>query len=68
MTSEDTKILKFNQYQEYSKATPIIYEEPACLIKKVHECKNNLENSSTTMQVNILHQVFECMQYHHLNP
>ena len=48
MTSEDTKILEFNQYQEYSKVTPIIYAKPACLIKKVHECQNNIENSSTT--------------------
>ena len=47
MPSEDTKILEFNQYQKSDKGPFIIYEDLKCLIKKINECKNNPENSST---------------------
>ena len=33
--------------------------------KKIDRCKNNPENSST-MKVSIFHQVFQCLQYLHL--
>ena len=48
MPSEDTKILKFNQYQKSDKAPFIIYADLDCIIEKIDGCKNNLENSSTT--------------------
>ena len=46
--SEDTKILKFNQYQKSNKAPLIIYADLGSKIEKVDGCKNNPENSSTT--------------------
>ena len=48
MPSEDTKILGFNQYKKSDKTPFIIYADLECLIGKIDECKNNLENSSTT--------------------
>ena len=34
MPSEDTKILKLNQYQKYDKAPFIIYADLECIIEK----------------------------------
>ena len=48
MLSENTKILKFDQYQKSEKASFIIYVDLECLIEKIDECKNNPENLSTT--------------------
>ena len=48
MPSEDTKILKFNQYQKSNQAPFIIYADFECMIEKIDECKDNHENSSTT--------------------
>ena len=48
MTSEDTKILEFNQYQRSDKEPFIIYTDVEHIIKKIDEYKNNPENSSTT--------------------
>ena len=48
MPSEDTKILEFNQYQKSDKAPFIIYTDLECIIERIHGCKNNPENSSTT--------------------
>ena len=48
MPFEDTKILKFNQYQKSDKAPFIIYSDLECIIEKIDGCKNNPENSSTT--------------------
>ena len=48
MSSEDTKILEFNQYQKSDKAPFIIYADLECIIEKIDGCKNNSENSSTT--------------------
>ena len=47
MPFEDTKILKFNQYQKSDQASFIIYADLECFIEKIDECKNNPENSST---------------------
>ena len=47
MPSEDTEILKFNQYQKSDKAPFIIYADLECIIKKIDGCKNNPENSSS---------------------
>ena len=48
MTSEDTKILEFNQYQKSDKAPFIIYANLERVIEKIDGCKNNPENPSTT--------------------
>ena len=48
MSSEDTKILEFNQGQKFDKVPFIIYADLKCIIEKIDECKNNPENSSTT--------------------
>ena len=47
MSSEDTKILWFNQFQKSNKAPFIIYENLERIIKKMNLCKNTPENSST---------------------
>ena len=49
MLSEDTKILEFNQYQKSDKAPFIIYADLECFIEKTDGCKNNPENSFTTI-------------------
>ena len=48
MSSEDTEILEFNQYQQYDKAPFILYAYCEQIIEKIDGCKNNSENSSTT--------------------
>ena len=48
MPSDDTKILGFNQYQKFDKASFVIYADLECLIEKTDGCKNNPENSFTT--------------------
>ena len=47
MTSEDTEILEFNQYQKSDKAPFIIYADLECLKEKIDGCKNNPQNSLT---------------------
>ena len=65
MPSEDTKILEFNQYKKSHKAPFIIYVDLECITEKIDGCKNNDKNSSTK-KMNILHQVFQCLQYLHI--
>ena len=48
MLFENTKILKFNQYQKSNKASFIIYTDLECIIEKTDGYKNNSENSFTT--------------------
>ena len=48
MTSEDTKILEFDQYQKSDKALFIVYADLECIKIKIDERRNNPENSSTT--------------------
>ena len=59
MSSEDTKILKFNQGQKSDKVPFIIYADLKCTIEKIDTCKNNPENSSTT-------KIGQYLQYCHL--
>ena len=47
LTSEDTKLLQFNQYHKSDKAPFIIYINLKSLMVKIDGCKNNLEKSST---------------------
>ena len=48
MSSKDTKILQFSQYQNSDKTPRIIYEDFESLIEKTDVCKNNSEKSFTT--------------------
>ena len=48
MSSEDTKVLEFNQYQQSDKATLINYADRECIIEKIPGCKLNPENSYIT--------------------
>ena len=48
MSSEDIKILEFNQYQKSDKAPFVVYADLECLIEKTDGCNNNPENLSTT--------------------
>ena len=47
MSSEDTKILKLNQYQKSDKAPLAIYTHLECLIEKTDGCRINSGSSST---------------------
>ena len=47
MSREETKILEFNQYHVFDKASFIIYVDLESLIEKIDGCKNNPEKSST---------------------
>ena len=48
MPSENTKILKFNQYHKSDNAPFIIFADLESLIVKIDGCKNNSEKSSAT--------------------
>ena len=48
MSSKDTKILKFHQYQKSDRALIFIYADFQCIIEKIERRKNNPENLSTT--------------------
>ena len=48
MSSDETEILEFNQYQKSDKTPFIIYADLECLIEKTDRCKNNSKTSSTT--------------------
>ena len=47
MLSEDTKILKLNQYHKFHKSPFIIYPDLDCIIETTDRCENNPENLST---------------------
>ena len=66
MSSDNTKILEFNQYKKTDKAPFIIYADPECLIEKIDGCKNNPEKSYTTKAHEHTPSGFQCLQYHHL--
>ena len=59
--SEDTKILKLNQYQKSDKAELIIYADLECLIENIDGCKSNPENSSTTKVGEHIPSGFQCL-------
>ena len=60
------KTLKLISIKNLIKHQIFIYADLDCTIEKIHGCKNNSENSSTTKVNKIFHQVFQCLQYHHL--
>ena len=53
MPSGDAKLLEFSQYQISDKVPFIVYAGLECMIEKIDECKNNPENSSTTIKIPI---------------
>ena len=63
MASQDTKMLESLINKPF-----INYADLEYLIEKINGCKNNPENSSTikVCDENTSHQVFQCLQYHHL--
>ena len=63
MLSEDTKILKFSQYQKSDKASFIIYTDPEGIIQKIDRCKNNPKNSFTTKVSEHIPSGFQFLQY-----
>ena len=46
MSSQDTKILEFNQYQKFDKVSFSFCADLECIIETSDGCKNNLENLS----------------------
>ena len=58
MPSEDTRLLEFDFLLKYDKAPFIIYGDLECIIEKIHECKNNPENSFTTK----VREHIQCLQ------
>ena len=48
MSSKDTEILVFNEYQISDKIPPIIYADFESFIKTWDKSKNDIENSFTT--------------------
>ena len=53
MSSENTKIWQFNQYQKPDNTPSNIDADLESLIKKVDRCKNDPEKSSITKKLNI---------------
>ena len=47
MSSEDKRLLEFNQCQKPDEAPYVIYADLECIIEKNDGCKNKPENSST---------------------
>ena len=45
MTSENTMILEFNQYQKPFKELFVAFVDLECLMEKINGCKNNPETS-----------------------
>ena len=66
MSSEDTKILEFNQYHKSDKASFIIYADLHFLIEKIDGCKNNSEKSFTTKAGGHILSSFAMSTYHDL--
>ena len=48
MSSEESRLLKFNQYQKSNKVPFIIYTDLEFSIEEIDEYRNNPENLSTT--------------------
>ena len=67
MPSEDTKILKFNQYQKSDKSPFISYADLECIIEETGSCKNNPEiSSSEQVSKHVPSGFYQCPQYHHV--
>ena len=53
MSSEDIKILEFNQYRKFDKSLFLIYVYVESFIKRIDGCKYNSKRSSTTKVVRL---------------
>ena len=62
MSSEDTTILKI----QYQTSDRVFYTDLECSIEKTDGCKNNSKIHLQQKKMNILHQVFQCLQHRHL--
>ena len=52
MPNEDNKIVKYNQGEKSIRYPFIIYADLECLLEKISTCYNNLEESSSTAEIN----------------
>ena len=52
MPNEDNKIVKYNQGEKSIRYPFIIYADLECLLEKISTCYNNLEESSSTTEIN----------------
>ena len=66
MSSEDTKILEFNQYCKSDKPTFIVYADLESLILKINDAKIILKNYLRQTRADIFRQVSQCLQYYYL--
>ena len=63
MPTEDSKILKFNQYRKSGKIPSITYAGLEYLVKRIDSCKNNSEKSLQQKCVNIFLADIQCLRY-----
>ena len=66
MPSEDTKILEFNQYQKSDKTPSISYVDLECIIEKSDGLEIIMKIHLHQKQANTFHQIFQFLQYLHL--
>ena len=59
MVSEDSKLLNLINIKN-------LIKHRECIIEKIQGCRNNLKNSSTTKVREHIFQVFQSLQYLHL--
>ena len=64
MPSKNTEILEFNQNQKSNKAPFIVYTDFEFSIEKLMLVRIIIHLQQK--QANMFHQVFPCLQYHHL--
>ena len=64
MPSEDTKMLELNKNQIFDRALFLI--DLQCLLKRLVDVQIILKIHPQQNQVNIFHQVFQCLQNHNL--
>ena len=65
MPSEDSKILDFNQFWKFGKASSIIYADLESLIKKIDSCKRISNDDLQKKYMNIFPVDIQCLQYGH---
>ena len=66
MPFEDTKILELNQYQKSDKTPSISYVDLECIIEKSDGLEIIMKNHLQQKQANTFHQIFQFLQYLHL--
>ena len=66
LPTQKNNILEFNQYMKSDQMLYINYDGIESLVKKLANCENNPEKSSTTKQENIFFADIQCQQLGHL--